>query len=155
MVRSLSVHVYMLGSMFYHVFVLNFYMFACMFLCLYVQIYVFTCLCAWIYVLYMLYASFSWVCVLYATFVCLDLDFVIVALLSLYLSFLRFGLLVWTRSRSYGLCHCPYTLAHIKWFGSPILHVYDCLLLYFMLVLASLVLGFAMLDAFSGHVVVW
>ena len=103
----------------------------------------------------MLYASFSWVCVLYATFVCLDLDFVIVALLSLYLSFLRFGLLVWTRSRSYGLCHCPYTLAHIKWFGSPILHVYVCLLLYFMLVLASLVLGFAMLDAFSGHVVVW
>ena len=30
-----------------------------------------------------------------------------------------------------------------------------CLLLCFMLVLASLVLGFAMLDAFSGFVVVW
>ena len=43
----------------------------------------------------------------------------IVALLSLYLSFLCFGLLVWIRSRTYGHCHCPYTLAHIKVFGSP------------------------------------
>ena len=30
-----------------------------------------------------------------------------------------------------------------------------CMLLYFMLVLASLVLGFAMLDALSEFVVVW
>ena len=37
----------------------------------------------------------------------------------------------------------------------PYLHVYACLLLCFMLVLASLVLGFAMLNALSGHVVVW
>ena len=79
----------------------------------------------------------------------------IVALLSLYLSFLCFGLLVWTQSRPYGLCHCPYALAHIKGFGSPHLHVYACLLLCFMLVLASLVLGFATLDAFSEYVVVW
>ena len=79
----------------------------------------------------------------------------IVALLSLCLSFLCFGLLVRTRSRPDGLCHRPYTSSHIKGFGSPILHVYACLLLCFMLVLASLVLGFAMLDAFSGFVVVW
>ena len=79
----------------------------------------------------------------------------IVALLLLYLSFLCFGLLVQTRSRPYGLLHCPYTLAHIKGFGSPILHVYACLLLCFMLVLTSLVLAFAMLDSLRGYVVVW
>ena len=79
----------------------------------------------------------------------------IVALLSLYLSFLCFGLMAQTRSRPHGLCHHPYTLAHIKGFGSPILHVYACLLLCFMLVLAFLVLGFATLDALSGYVVVW
>ena len=79
----------------------------------------------------------------------------IVALLSLYLSFLHFSLLFRTRSRSYGLCHRPYTLAHIKGFWSPYLHVYASLLLCFMLVLASLVLGFAMFDAFSGLVVMW
>ena len=72
-----------------------------------------------------------------------------------YVSFLCFGLMVRTRSRPYGLCHRPYTKAHIKGFGSPFLHVYACLLQCFMLVLASLVLGFAMLDALSGFVVVW
>ena len=79
----------------------------------------------------------------------------IVALLLFCLSFLCFGLLVRTRSRRYGLCHCPYTLAHIKGFGSPYLHVYTCLLLCFMIVLASLVLGFAMLDALNGFVFMW
>ena len=73
-----------------------------------------------------------------------------IALLSLYLSFLCFGLLVWTRSRPCGLCHCLHTLAHIKGFGSPISHVYACYLPCFMLVLASLVLGLATFDAFSG-----
>ena len=48
----------------------------------------------------------------------------IVALLSFCLSFLCFGLMVRTQSRPYGLCHRPYTLAHIKGFGSPVLHVY-------------------------------
>ena len=79
----------------------------------------------------------------------------IVDLLSLYLSFLCFCLMVRTRSRPYGLCHRPYTSAHIKWFGSPYLHVYACCLLCFTLVLASLVLGFTMLDALSKFVVVW
>ena len=79
----------------------------------------------------------------------------IVALLSLYLFFLCFSLLVQTRFRPYGLCYCSYTLAHIKGFGLPVLHVYACLLLCFMLVLASLVLGFAILDALSRLVVVW
>ena len=79
----------------------------------------------------------------------------IVALLSLYLSFFYFGLVVRTRSRPCGLCHRPYTKAHIKGFGSSYLNVYVCLLLCFMLVLASLVLGFATLNALSGRVVVW
>ena len=67
----------------------------------------------------------------------------IVALLLLCLSFLFFGLLVQTRYRPCGLCYRPYTKAHIKGFGSSYLHVYACLLLCFMLVLASLVLSFA------------
>ena len=79
----------------------------------------------------------------------------IVALLSLYLSFFYFGLVVRTRSRPCGLCHRTYTKAHIKGFGSSYLNVYVCLLLCFMLVLASLVLGFATLNALSGRVVVW
>ena len=61
--------------------------------------------------------------------------------------------MVWTWSRPYCLCHRPYTLAHTKGFGSHILHIYVCLLLCFMLVLASLVLGFATLDALHGRVV--
>ena len=77
-------------------------------------------------------------------FVCVDLGYVcraiaIVDLLSLYLTFLCFGLLLRTRSRPYGLCHHSYTLTYIKGFGSPILHVYTCLLLCFVLVLASLI----------------
>ena len=77
-----------------------------------------------------------------------------VALLSLCLSLLCFGLMVGTWSRPYGLCHRPYTLAHIKGLDHPYLHVYACSLLCIMLVLASLVLGFATLGAFSGFVVV-
>ena len=83
------------------------------------------------------------------------MPFAIVVLLSFYLSFLYFGLVVRTRSRTCGLCHCSYTKAHIKGFGSPIFHVYACLLLCFMIVLASLVLGFAMLDALNGFVFMW
>ena len=68
--------------------------------------------------------------------------------------------MVRTQSRPYGLCHHPYTKAHIRGFGSSYLHVYACLLLCFMLVLASLVLGslvlgFAMLDALHGLDHVW
>ena len=82
----------------------------------------------------------------------------VVTLLSLYLSFLHFGLLVRTRSRPYGLCHSPYTLVHNKGFGSPLfacICLLASMLLCFMLVLASLVLGFATFDALSGYVVVW
>ena len=63
--------------------------------------------------------------------------------------------MVRTRSRPYGLCHHPYTKAHNKGFRSSYLHVYACLLLCFMLVLASLVLGFSMLDNLRGLDLVW
>ena len=79
----------------------------------------------------------------------------IVALLSLFPFFLVFWPMVRTRSRRYGLFHRPYTKAHIKGFGSPYLHVYASLLLCFMLVLASLVLGFAMFSALRRLDLVW
>ena len=63
--------------------------------------------------------------------------------------------MVRTRSRPYSLCHPPHTKAHIKGFGSSYLHVYACWLLYFTLVLASLILGFTMLDAFRRLDLVW
>ena len=49
--------------------------------------------------------------------------------------------------------HTPWPIS--KGLDHPYLYVYACLLLCFMLVLASLVLGFAMLDALSEFVVVW
>ena len=42
-----------------------------------------------------------------------------------------------------------------KGLDHPYLHVYACLLLCFMLVIASLLLGFATLDALSEFVVLW
>ena len=63
--------------------------------------------------------------------------------------------MVRTQFRPYGLCHLPYTKAHIKGLDRPNLHVYACLLLCFMLALASLVIGFATLDAHSVFVAVW
>ena len=51
------------------------------------------------------------------------------------------------------IVHTPWPIS--KGLGHPYLHVCACLLLCFMLVLASLVLGFATFDALSGYVVVW
>ena len=81
----------------------------------------------------------------------------IVALLSLISLFLKFwALLVGCRSRSRGLGLHPHTQAYIKGFGSfPHMHVYACLLLCFMSMFASLVLGFAMLSALHGLDLVW
>ena len=80
----------------------------------------------------------------------------IVALLLLCLSFLCFGLLVRTWSRPYGLCHHPYTKAHIKGFRLSLfcMSMLACLLPCFMLVLASLVLGFTKFDTLSSGCVV-
>ena len=79
----------------------------------------------------------------------------IVAFLSLCLSLLCFGLLVGLDLEPmvfFTVC-TPWPTS--KGLDHPYLHVYACLLPCFMLVLASLVLGFAMLDALSGFVVVW
>jgi len=96
-------------------------------------------------------------------FVCLDLGYVCHAMC--YCSpfvpfvassfFLEFWPIVRTQFRPYGLCHSPYTKAYIKGFGPPYFHVYACLLLCFMPVLASLILGFAMFDALHGLDLVW
>ena len=51
------------------------------------------------------------------------------------------------------IVHTPWTIS--KGLDHPILHVYACLLLCFMLVLASLVLGFATFDTLSRFVVMW
>ena len=51
------------------------------------------------------------------------------------------------------IVHTPWPTS--KGLDHPYLHVYACLLLCFMLVIASLVLGFATLDALSGFMVVW
>ena len=53
-----------------------------------------------------------------------------------------------------------FVIVHTPWpilncLDHPILHVYACLLLCFMLVLASLVLGLATFDTLSRFVVVW
>ena len=148
-----------------------------MLLCSYAYIRVFTCLYAWIHVLPRLCAKFLHVYMYGPMLICLDLCFHMLVCLDLrslhafcyipcdcalyamcYCSpfvALSFFLVFWPIGSDYGLRHCPYTLVHIKGFGSPILHVYACLLLCFMLVLASLVLGFATLDTLSGFVVVW
>ena len=80
----------------------------------------------------------------------------IVAFLFLLLHFLVFwpiGLRpIWTLwSLSLSIHLGPHQRVWITLF----LHVYACLLLCFMHVLTSLDLGFAMLDALSGFVVVW
>ena len=51
------------------------------------------------------------------------------------------------------IVHTPWPIS--KGLDHPYLHVCACLLLCFMLVLASLVLGFATFDALSGYAVVW
>ena len=53
-----------------------------------------------------------------------------------------------------------FVIVHTPWpisngLDHPYLHVCACLLLCFILVLASLILGFSMLDALSGFMVVW
>ena len=49
---------------------------------------------------------------------CLSCHVLLQPFCSFYHIFLCFGLMVRTRSKPYGLCHRPYTEAHIKGFGS-------------------------------------
>ena len=158
--RSTSVHVYMLGFMFFHVYVLSFYMFTCMFLCIYAQINVFTCLCAWIYALLAL-CYLPCACALHAIFVCLNLGYVCHAMCycSPFVPFITFSCVL-AHQLGPDLDLVVFVIVCIpqpisKGLDAPILLVYARLLPCFMLVLASLVLGFATLDDLRGFVVVW
>ena len=51
------------------------------------------------------------------------------------------------------IVHTPLSIS--KGLDHSYLHVYTCLLLCFILVLASLVLDFTTLDAFNGFMVLW
>ena len=96
-------------------------------------------------------------CVLHAMFVCLDLGYVCHAMcycspfvtLSFFLSYVlayQFGLDL--DPMVFVIVHTPWPIS--KGLDHPYFHVYACLLLCFMLVLDSLVLGFATFDTFSG-----
>ena len=155
MLRSASVHAYMLGFMFFHVYVLAFtcshtrchayaqiYIFTCLrariqvFTCLYVQIYVLTCSCVQIFALLAL-CHLPCACMLRAMFVCLDLGYVCLAMcycspfvaLPFFLVFWPCGWdsiqTLWSLSSSIYLG--PYQRVWIT-----CLHVYACLLLCFI-----------------------
>ena len=163
-VRSLSSHAYMLGFMFFYVYVLSFYM-------SFLHVYVYVSMLVWLDLffhmpmyldLHSLHALYylPCACVLHAMFVCLDLDYVCHAMwyCSLFVTlsfFIVFWPIGWTRSRTYGLFHCLYTLAHIKGFGSSL---FACLCLLASTLYACVSLFYSRLstlDAFSGFVVVW
>ena len=88
------------------------YMPTCISSCLYVQIGVFTCLdrCSLHALCHHLCA-----CMLHAMFMCLGLDLVChgMCYCSPFVPFIAFSCVL-ARSRPYGLCHRPYTMAHIK-----------------------------------------
>ena len=164
MVRSLSSRACMLEFVFFHAFMLTS---TCLDVHLraYMHIFMLICVDRWVYMLRsMLSTCFmpSSMCLraLCHVFVlrlrpCLSCHVLLQPFCYFYRIFSCFGLMVRTRSRPYGLCHCPHTKAHIKRFGSP-LFACLCLLasmLYACVSLSSL--GFAMLDALSGLVVVW
>ena len=85
-------------------------------------------------------------------FVCLDLGNVCHAMCycSPFVT-LSFFLAFWPMV--FVIIHTPWPIS--KGLDHPFLHVHACLLLSFMLVLASLVLGFATFDTLSRYVVVW
>ena len=93
------------------------YMLTCISPCLYAQIGIFTCLhrCVLLALCHL-----SCACMLYILFMCLGLDLVCHAMcycspfVSFYRIFLCVSLMIWTRSRPFGLCHRPCTMAHIK-----------------------------------------
>ena len=98
---------------------------------------------------------------LHAMFVCLDLGYVCHAM-CYNNPFCRFVFLSCVLAYWFGpdldpmafvIVHTPMPIS--KGSDRLIFHVYACLLLCSMLVLASLVLGFATLDALNGFMVVW
>ena len=99
--------------------------------------------------------------VLHALFVCLDLGNVCHAM-CYYSPFVAFVSLSCFLAYRFGpnLDPMVFVIIHTPWLISkgldhPYLYVYICVLLCFMLMLASLVLGFTTFDALSGFMVVW
>ena len=99
--------------------------------------------------------------VLHALFVCLDLGNVCHAM-CYYSPFVAFVSLSCILAYWFGpnLDPMVFVIIHTPWLISkgldhPYLYVYICVLLCFMLMLASLVLGFTTFDALSGFMVVW
>ena len=104
---------------------------------------------------------FPCACALHAMFVCLDLGYVCHAIC--YCSpFVSFVSLPCVLAYCFGsdldplvliLIYTPWSIS--KGLDHPYLRVYACLLICFMLMFASLVLGFVTFDALSGFVVMW
>ena len=120
----------------------------------------FTCMFPRFYVIYVL-CHLSCARALHAMFVCLGLDlvchdmcycspFVALSFFHVFLAY-WFGLDLYLMV--FVIVHTPRPTS--KGLDHPDLHVYACLLLCFMLVLASLVLGFAMFGTLSGCMFVW
>ena len=99
--------------------------------------------------------------VLHALFVCLDLGNVCHAMCyySPFVAFVSLScvLAYWFRPNLdpmvFVIIHTPWLIS--KGLDHPYLYVYICVLLCFMLMLASLVLDFTTFDALSGFMVVW
>ena len=93
-------------------------------------------------------------CALHAMFVCLDPGYVchVMCYCNTFVPFIAFScvLAYWFGPDLDPMISSIHQGPHQKGLDHPYLHVYACLLLCFMLMLASLVLGFAMLDALGG-----
>lgn len=104
---------------------------------------------------------FPCACTLHAMFVCLDLGYVCHAMCycSPFVPFVTSSCVLAYRfgpnldSMVFVVVHTPWPIS--KGLDHPYLHVYACLLLCFMFVLASLVLDFVVLDALRGLDLVW
>ena len=104
---------------------------------------------------------FPCACVLYAMFVCLDLGYVCHAMCycSPFVPFVTSSCVLAYRfgpdldPMVFVIVHTPWPIS--KGLDHPYLHVYACLFLCFMFVLASLILGFVMLDALRRLDLVW
>ena len=106
-------------------------------------------------------SMFPHACTLHAMFMCLDLGYVCHAMcycspfvaLSFFLVFLAYWFGPDLDPMVFVIVNTPRPIA--KGLDHSYLHVCACLLLCFMLVLASLVLGFAMFGALRGLDLVW
>ena len=151
MPMSMPSYACMLGFVIFHAFMLTS---TCLDLHAYMLVFLLLC---FLHVL----CYFPCACALHAMFVCLDLGYICHAM-SYCRPFVQFVTSSCVLAYRFGpdLDPMVFVIVHTPW---PIskgldhlyLHVYACLLQYFMFVLVSLVLGFAMLDALHKLDLVW